>query len=160
MAGKLQRHRFAQALRAAGALMIIVGLLLNLNSIAASDPQKHNDEWPAYGRDGGGSRYAPVTQITRDNVSQLRVAWTYHTGAIPMTGAGRKSAFEATPILVNGVLYLSTPFNRVIALDPQSGAERWAYDPKIDPAGDYSEVTSRGVSTWRDSRSNQRRIIV
>jgi Glucose dehydrogenase len=159
MAGKLQRHLFAQAPRAGGALMIIVGLLLNLNSIAASDPQKHSDEWPAYGRDGGGSRYAPLAQITRDNVSQLRVAWTYHTGAIPMTAAGRKSAFEATPILVDGVLYLSTPFNRVIALDPQTGAERWSYDPKIDPAGSYSEVTSRGVSSWRDSRTGQRRII-
>src|SRR2546423_865284 len=46
------------------------------------------------------------------------------------------------------------------ALDPQTGAERWSYDPKIDPAGSFSEVTSRGVSTWRDSRSGQRRIIV
>lgn len=139
--------------------MMAMGLLLNLNFIAASDGQKRGDAWPAYGRDGGGSRYAPLTGITRDNVRNLRVAWTCHTGAIPDTAAGRKSAFETTPILVDGVLYLSTPFNRVIALDPRTGVERWSYDPKINPAGSYSEVTSRGVSTWRDDRTGQRRII-
>jgi quinoprotein glucose dehydrogenase len=160
MSGKLQRQRLAHARRVVGVMMIIAGLLLNLNAVIASAPQKRSDEWPAYGRDGGGSRYSPVAQITRDNVTKLRVAWTYHTGAVPTTAAGRKSAFEATPVLVDGVLYLSTPFNRVIALDPQTGAERWTYDPKINPAGDYSEVTSRGVSTWRDSRTGQRRIIV
>jgi quinoprotein glucose dehydrogenase len=160
MAGRLQKRFLGQAPRVIRALIIIAGLLLNLNPVAASGPQKHGDEWPAYGRDGGGSRYAPIAQITRDNVNKLRVAWTYHTGAIPMTDAGRKSAFEATPILVDGVLYVSTPFNRVIALDPQSGAERWTFDPKIDPAGSYSEVTSRGVSSWRDRQTGQRRIIV
>src|SRR5207237_869070 len=109
MSGKLQNRLPAQAPRVGGALMIITSLLLSLNPVAAG-PQKLHDEWPAYGRDGGGSRYSPATQVTRDNVSRLRVAWTYHTGAIPATGAGRKSAFEATPILVDGVLYLSTPF--------------------------------------------------
>ena len=146
--------------RTAVALAMLAGLLLNLTPAAASNPQKPGDEWPAYGRDSGGSRYSPAAQITRANVNRLRVAWTYHTGAIPITTAGRISAFEATPILADGVLYLSTPFNRVIALDPQTGAERWTYDPKVDPAGRYSEVTSRGVSTWRDSRSRERRIFV
>ena len=84
--------------------MMAACLLFNLNFIAASDGQKRDDAWPAYGRDGGGSRYAPLAQITRDNVKNLRVAWAYHIGAIPDTAAGRKSAFETTPILVDGVL--------------------------------------------------------
>ncbi|MFL6274604.1 MAG: pyrroloquinoline quinone-dependent dehydrogenase [Blastocatellia bacterium] len=160
MSGRLQRRRALCGPRAARALTLIVGLLLSLTPVAAYGQQKPKDEWPAYGRDAGGSRYSPAAQITRNNVNQLHVAWTYHTGAIPETSAGRKSAFETTPILVDGVLYLSTPFNRVVALDPQSGAERWTYDPKVNPAGSYSEVTSRGVSSWRDSRTGQRRIFV
>lgn len=63
-----------------------------------------------------------------------------------------KAAFEATPILVDGTLYLSTPFSRVIALDPETGRERWVYDPRVDLSLNYSEVTSRGVSTWLDPK--------
>src|SRR5437868_5471202 len=100
MSGR-RRGRFGvRARRAGGALLILVALLLNLNAVAASGPQKRNakdqqrggDEWPAYGRDSGGSRYAPVAQVTRDNVGKLRVAWAYHTGAIPLSGAGLRSA--------------------------------------------------------------------
>src|SRR5215475_3364675 len=74
-------------------------------------------DWPAYGRDPGGSRYSPLTQITRENVKHLQVAWIYHTGDTPTKA--QAASFEATPILVDGMLYLSTPFNRVIALDPE-----------------------------------------
>ena len=62
-----------------------------------------------------------------------------------------KAAFEATPILVEGVLYLTTPFNQVIALDPATGAAKWTYDPKVDRSHDYSEVSSRGVASWMDA---------
>ena len=109
-------------------------------------------DWTAYGRDAGGTRYSPLKQVTRQNVTQLKPAWEYHTGALlPASDANRKAAFEATPILVDGTLYLSTPFNQVIALDPITGRERWKYDPDIDRTHNYSEITSRGVSTWLDS---------
>lgn len=134
--------------------------LLNLNSSGNASNNKTAD-WPAYGNDAGGSRYSPLADINRSNVGTLKIAWTYRTGeSTDATPAARKSAFEATPILVDGTLYLSTPFNRVIALDPETGAERWTYDPKVDQSGGYSEVTSRGVSTWMDSRTKQRRIYV
>jgi quinoprotein glucose dehydrogenase len=108
--------------------------------------------WPTYGGDAGGTRYSPLAKITRGNVTQLRVAWTYRTGALdPPTDLNDKAAFEATPILVEGSLYLSTPFNRVIALDPATGTERWVFDPKVDRSHDYSEVTSRGVAAWIDA---------
>src|SRR5260370_18856335 len=60
--------------------------------------------------------------------------------------------------MVEGTLYVSTPFNQVIALDAATGAERWKYDPGVDRGHGYSEVTSRGVSTWVDSKTKQRRI--
>src|SRR5215467_8644323 len=86
-------------------------------------------EWPAYGNDLGGMRYSPLTQISRQNVAKLKVAWIFHTGDISDGRNGRKrSGFEATPILVDGTLYFTTPFNRVIALDPETGKQRWAYD--------------------------------
>src|SRR5665213_2525360 len=77
-------------------------------------------EWTAYGRDAFGSRFSPLTQITRDNVSRLTVAWTYRTGETN-THTNQPTKFEATPLMVDGTLYLSTPFGRVIALDPATG---------------------------------------
>lgn len=117
-------------------------------------------EWPAYGNDPGGTRYSPLADITRDNVKRLEVAWTYRTkdnaeGFV----SGDDRAFEATPLMVDGTLYLSTPTGRVAALDAETGAERWTFDPKCDPKRDFSEVTSRGVSTWVDAKG-QRRILV
>ena len=110
-------------------------------------------EWPTYGNDPGGARYSPLFQINRENVSKLKVAWTFHTGDVSEGRGGRKrSGFETTPLLVDGTLYLTTPFNRVIALDPQTGAQRWAYDPKIDLDGDYGDgLVNRGAATWLDS---------
>lgn len=103
-------------------------------------------EWPAYGRDAGGSRFAPIDQVDRTNVHRLQVAWTYRTGD---PGTDNRS-FEATPILVEGTLYLSTPLGRIIALDPVSGAERWAHDARVSPRSGFGDFTTRGVSAWRD----------
>ncbi|MBI2680685.1 MAG: pyrroloquinoline quinone-dependent dehydrogenase [Candidatus Solibacter usitatus] len=110
--------------------------------------------WTHYGADAGGSRYAPLKQIDRGNIGNLKVAWTYHTGAmLPESELNKKYAFEATPILANGMLYLSTPFNHVIALDPASGVEKWKYDPGVKRDQEYSEVTSRGVAAWTDGKA-------
>ena len=108
------------------------------------------DEWPTYGNDPGGTRYSPLAQIDRANVAALRVAWTYRTGE---TGGARPYAhvaFEATPLMVEGTLYLSTPYNRVIALDAETGVARWTFDAQVDPQRRLAIVTSRGVSTWLD----------
>ena len=111
------------------------------------------DDWPVYGHDTSSSRYSPLTDITRENVGQLRVAWTYHTGDISDgKGQRRRSGFETTPIVVDGTLYLTTGFNRVIALDPASGAERWSYDPRTVLNAAYGDgLINRGVATWLDS---------
>src|SRR5947208_6268361 len=108
-------------------------------------------EWRHYAGDAGGTHYSKLGQIDRTNVSKLQVAWTYRTGALqPETDLNRKAAFECTPLMIDGVLYVVTPYNKVIALDASTGAEKWAFDPKIDRSRNYSEVTSRGVSAWRD----------
>ena len=107
--------------------------------------------WSFYGGDPGGTRYSSLAQIDRANVGQLQVAWTYRTGELGEGFATRdKLAFEATPILVDGRLYLSTPTDQVVALDPASGRELWRYDPQIDRSRRYAEATSRGVSAWHD----------
>jgi quinoprotein glucose dehydrogenase len=113
-------------------------------------------EWPNYGNDAGGSRYSPLTQIDRQNVGRLRVAWTYRTGET--VGEPRPYghyAFEATPLMVEGALFLSTPYNRVIALDAETGQERWAWDAKVDRTHRLAIATSRGVSTWLDAKAGR-----
>jgi quinoprotein glucose dehydrogenase len=130
---------------------ILFGLLVWAVASIAQAQSTADSGWPNYGNDAGGSRYSPLTQINRDNVAQLKVAWTYRTGALDVQRElNQKAAFEATPILVDGKLFLSTPYDHVIALDPISGAKVWEFDPKLDLSHGYSEVTSRGVSAWRD----------
>ncbi len=104
--------------------------------------------WPAYGRDPGGSRYAPISQITTHNVTQLRLAWVDRTGDY-LTDRGR---FEATPILVQGTLYISTPLGSVVAVDPATGHERWKYRGPVDFGyNDYGDFANRGVAAWTGS---------
>ena len=132
---------------------LLVFLYLALASSAARGQVSGGAEWPNYGNDPGGMRYSALAQINRDNVSKLKVAWIFHTGDVSDGSGGRKrSGFETTPILVDGTLYFTTPFNRVIALDPETGKQRWAYDPEIDKTLDYGDgLVNRGVSTWLDS---------
>jgi quinoprotein glucose dehydrogenase len=150
----------------AACVRVLVTSLLAIALVSHSDGQSSSPsdrgiakgaqtaDWPYYGGDAGGSRFSPLAQIDRTNVQQLKVAWIYHTGDVSDgTKYARKSEFECTPILVDGTLYLSTAFNRVIALDPETGQERWSYDPKIDLNGRYSEgLMNRGVSTWAESK--------
>jgi quinoprotein glucose dehydrogenase len=141
-------------------IALILSCLLAV-AVPAQKKTDSSDEWPAYGRDSGGARYSPLADINRDTVKNLKVAWTYKTGATELKGRSTGNAcFEATPIFVDGTLYLCTPFNKVIALDPASGTERWSFDPKIDLTKGYSEVSSRGVSTWLDRATGKRRIYV
>ena len=120
---------------------------------AARGQVSGDTEWPNYGNDPGGMRYSTLSQINRENVSKLKVAWIFHTGDVSDGSHDRRrSGFEATPILVDGTLYFTTGFNRVIALDPQTGKERWAYDPKVDLTLDYGDgLVNRGVATWLDA---------
>lgn len=107
--------------------------------------------WPAYGGDAGGQRYSPLTQINPANVQQLKLAWTFRTGEL---GAGvrdwKRSAFEATPVLHEGVLYLTTSATDVVAVDAATGAMRWRHASGARRDKHYSDGVSRGVSLWVD----------
>jgi quinoprotein glucose dehydrogenase len=110
-------------------------------------------EWIDYGGDRGGLRYSPLADVTPANVDRLEPVWTWHSGDVAdgRSGVAATTAYELTPILVEGTLYACTPFNRVVALDPETGAERWSYDPGVDLAMHYAnQLICRGVATWRD----------
>jgi quinoprotein glucose dehydrogenase len=128
-------------------------------------------EWPTYGHDPGGMRFSPLTEITPANVDKLKVAWVYHltppasatappppnpadapvdapeTARIARGRGGRGggsgfAASEVTPLVINGVMYISTPHARVVAVDPTNGREIWSYQlPSSVPS-------TRGVEYW------------
>ncbi|HUK15114.1 MAG TPA: pyrroloquinoline quinone-dependent dehydrogenase, partial [Bryobacteraceae bacterium] len=128
--------------------------------LAAASP--HAGDWPVYGHDSGGTKYSPLSQINRRNVQRLEVAWTFHTGDMydPHGRGGKMSAFECTPLFVGGVLYVTTPFGRLLALDPDTGAEKWAFDPKSDIKAGFGDFANRGAAAWVDSKTKQRRLFV
>ncbi len=121
-------------------------------------------DWPYQGGDQGSIKYSPLTQINKGNVARLKPAWQWHSGEQPNEKFGIKPGmFEATPIMLDGVLYFSTPYNRVVALDPDTGTQRWSYDPKAYEQGQVPNGTGfvhRGVAAWRDSASGKTRILM
>jgi quinoprotein glucose dehydrogenase len=112
--------------------------------------------WPAYGGNAEGTRYSPLTQITRENVSALEVAWIHRSGDV-LDGSSSlgKSSLQVTPILVHDTLFACTPRGMVLAIDPETGRERWRYDPKVD-ASRFYVVNCRGVSHWFDEAAPAR----
>ena len=115
----------------------------------APSPLTAPGDWTAYGHTGYGDRYSPAHQITPQNASQLKLAWTFHTGDLPDAGDPKEIANEVTPLKANGMLYICTPHNIVIALDPDTGKERWRFDPHINrQAKDYQHMICRGVAYY------------
>ena len=128
-----------------------------------------SNEWPTYGHDPGGQRFSPLTQVTPANVDRLEVAWVYHMRPAPSTdsastpgagqgrGGGRGgsgfASSETTPIVVDGLMYLTTPYGRVVALDSTTGKETWNF--RI-PAGNAS---TRGVEYWPGDSQTQPQIV-
>src|SRR5450755_471251 len=134
-------------------VLTAIGLMSAVPHFAAGEQRSEAiGNWAFYAGDAGGSRYSPLDQINKTNVVQLKPAWELHTGDVSDGSDGRpKSEFETTPIVVVGTMFLSTPFNRVLAVDPETGKEKWSFDPKIDLREHYSEgLVNRGVTFWSD----------
>lgn len=91
-------------------------------------PGQEQKNWSSYGNTPGGSRFAALDQITRDNVKDLKVAWTFHTGDTPISPTGNGAEDQQTPLQVGGRIYLCTPHNNVIAVDVDSGKKLWERD--------------------------------
>lgn len=116
----------------------------------------HAQDWRYYAGDPGGQKHSNLKQIDKKNVSQLKVAWTFHTGDV---SDGKdfpvRSAFEATPLMVDGVLYVTTAFNRLVALDSETGKQLWAFDPKLDRTSSRNLFIHRGAAFWTDGKQKR-----
>jgi quinoprotein glucose dehydrogenase len=115
-------------------------------SLAANANGIDSADWPAYGRTQEGTRYAPLQQITPDNVKNLQVAWTFRTGDMKGPNDPVEITNEVTPIKIGNLLYLCSPHQKLFALDAQSGTLKWTFDPKLKTDPSFQHVTCRGVS--------------
>lgn len=127
----------------------MVGVLLWLGTLTVAT----GEEWRHWGGDAGGMKFSPAKQIHKGNVDKLQPAWTWHSGDI---SDGSKypvrSAFEATPLMVDNRLFLTTAFNRLVALDAETGKELWAFDPQINKERSYTLFIHRGPAYWTDGQ--------
>ena len=114
--------------------------------------QSSGSEWPCYGGNEAASRYSPLDQIDRSNVAGLGVAWTHHTGDHITRPA---TTIECTPIVVAGVMYLTTARLKVQALNAATGKLRWTFDPFARQGGHRARGVNRGVTYWRDGKDER-----
>ena len=140
----------------------LICLALALTSISSG--VESPGAWAFYGGDQAGSKYSQLTEINRENVQKLHLAWEWSADEKPLdTYKTKPGLFEATPILVNNTLYLSTAYNRVVALSPSDGKLRWVYDPEAYKLGQVPNGTGfvhRGVAYWFDQKAGRGRILM
>lgn len=140
----------------AAAIVLVVAIFQNPNDRqgalrAASGAPPANfaalGDWPAYAGTWDGLKYSPLNQITPQNAQKLDVAWHYHTGDLKGPNDPGEFTYEMTPIKVGNLLYLCTPHDIVIALDPVTGKQVWRFDPQVKVSG-TQHMSCRGVSYY------------
>lgn len=139
----------------AGIVRSAVAAILLIAAPLAAATAADEDSWQFYGGDQGGSHYSPLALINRDNVHELQLAWSYRTGDMERYPERRAmAALNMTPIILpesaGQSLVLCAAMNRVIALDPVTGEERWSYDPEIILGPMDNKFLCRGVTYWED----------
>src|SRR5262249_5116578 len=113
-------------------------------------------DWPRVGNDAGALRYSTLKQINRTKGRQFSVAWTNHTGDLD---ARAKTTLECTAVVIGGVIYVTTVRGSVVALDAETGSERWRFVPprsRYRVAVPTSGGVNRGVAWWSDRRGRRR----
>ena len=129
----------------------IVAIIALLSSVLIGAQQPGMIEWRYVGADQAHTKYSVADEITAANVHELEIAWQWEPNEMPMPEIGaRPSSFQATPIMIDDVLYLSTMYNRVVALDAETGAELWAFDPRAYEREPRHAFKHRGIAHWRD----------
>src|SRR5678816_41819 len=121
------------------------------NMLACSAASAGDVDWPVYLGDAARSHYSQLKQINRSNVRELELAWTYHAGD---ARADNQSQIQCSPIIVNGVIYGTTPQLKLVALQAATGAELWQFDP-FAGAANRAVGVNRGVVYWAEG-SDQR----
>lgn len=144
-----------------GRWLVVVFLLLLAGGCERSPPLDMSGpiaDWPHYGRGLDGLRYSPLDQIRVDNVEGLEEVWRYHSGDFSLGDANQtRTSLQVTPIVVGERLVFCTPYDRVIALDPESGEELWQFDPQLQLRklhGAYPMIC-RGVAHWQDGQAGE-----
>ena len=142
------------------AILLAAFLTASASLRAASEMPSDGADWPNVFNDKGGTRYSALNQINRENVGRLEVAWRYKTHDVH-----EGSTIECTPIVIEGVMYVTTVTTKVVALHPDTGKEIWTYDPYArDPQKHWLKASggvNRGVAYWSDRKpSGQRRILL
>lgn len=135
-------------------LVFIALAAASLSLSPQSGPASRQVEWPYYGADPANSKYSPLTDINAENVEQLRVAWQWKHWETPLDAYGTTPGyFENTPLMIGGVLYVTTPYNSVAALDAETGKELWRFDGEAYKLGQILSGSGwklRGAAVWRD----------
>ncbi len=124
-------------------------------ALAAPQSQSRQVEWFSYGGDPAGSKYSPADDITPQNVGRLKIAWQWEHGEKPIEEYGTVPyRFENQPLMVDGVLYVTTPYNNAAALDAETGKELWRFDSGAVKLGGIpgTGFKHRGPALWRDTR--------
>ena len=123
-------------------------------SLAGAQGSRPPQAWPAYAADNAATHYSPLADIDASNVAKLDIAWEWYPNDKPLVEFGTQPGnFQNTPLMIDNVLYVSTMYNRVVALDAETGKELWSYDPKAYEDGQPPNGTGfvhRGVAAWRD----------
>jgi len=146
--------------------ILMTGLLHVAPPVAHAQTGSTPAEWRFYGGDPGHTKYAPLDQITKDNVDQLEIAWTWTSvdetlrAENPVIGNGRRFrtyAHEVTPLLVDGVLYTTTNLGQVAAIEPTTGETLWSYDPGLylDGRPAVHGFLTRGLAYWSDGEESR-----
>ena len=138
-------------MKAKSYLVFSLLFLLQLSTAAGqtrSIPEGRYRDWNIYGGSPENIRYSALDQINRANVAELAVAWSFDTGDV-----FAESEMQCNPIVVNGVLYATTPKIRVLALDGATGKLRWSFDPNGN--GRITRQRNRGVTYWDDGAGKE-----
>lgn len=120
---------------------------------AEAVPGVADADWPAYGRTQAGVRYSPLKQINESNVKDLKVAWTYHTQDFKTENDSGETTNQVTPIKIGNNMYICTTHQKLVALDPATGQEKWKFDPHIKADKTFQHLTCRGVSYYDASNT-------
>jgi len=155
-----------------GSLVIaMVAMVATTATWAAAQPPDAGGEWPSYGGTNWSQKYSPLDQIDRSNFETLSIAWIWESADIALIESLQRrylppldaNGLKATPLVVNGGMYLSTGLAQVVALDPTTGETLWVHDPRAYTTGGNASIVgpwqTRGLAYWTDGADDERLLL-
>ncbi len=131
-------------------LLAVISATAGMRTLQPAPAGHENMDWPVYRGDPKGNQYVAVAQVHAANVQRLRPAWEYHTG-----DANQRSTMHANPIVVNGIMYITTPALKAVALNAATGRQVWVFDPAKYNNGEVVRLRNRGVTYWKGSEGER-----